>query len=208
MSDPDRPTPERTPPDPTTLTPTQRDRRRRIVEAAVDLLEHGTFDSVQMKDVAAAADVALGTVYRYFGSKEHLFAAALLAWLQRLDRRVAGRPVPGSGAAERLDAMMGLVLTAFERVPQFYRLVMVVEAADDPHAQALYRTFGAQASTTFGGPLDGLTDDEAADVVAVTNAVLAASLRAWSVGSITMDDARARMRRCIELIFSSPPSPG
>ena len=41
------------------------------------LAADGGFDAVQMRDVAAAADVALGTVYRYFSSKERLLLEAM-----------------------------------------------------------------------------------------------------------------------------------
>ena len=65
-------------PDPATLPTTQRARRERIVAAAVELLDHAEYDDVQMRDVAERAGVALATVYRYFSSKEHLYAAAIL----------------------------------------------------------------------------------------------------------------------------------
>jgi AcrR family transcriptional regulator len=68
------------PPDPETLPPAQRARRDRIVVAAIELLDAAAYEDVQMRDVAERAGVALGTIYRYFSSKEHLYAAALLAW--------------------------------------------------------------------------------------------------------------------------------
>ena len=54
------------------LARSQAARRRRVLDAALQLAAEGGFDGVQMRDVAAAADVALGTVYRYFSSKERL----------------------------------------------------------------------------------------------------------------------------------------
>ena len=39
-----------------------------------------------MRDVAREAGVALATVYRYFTSKEHLYAAALLDWASNFPR--------------------------------------------------------------------------------------------------------------------------
>lgn len=45
----------------------------RILEAAASLGVQTGFDQVQMQEVAKAADVALGTLYRYFPSKEQLF---------------------------------------------------------------------------------------------------------------------------------------
>ena len=57
----------------------QRDRRRRILDATVALASKGGFDAVQMRAVAEQADVALGTLYRYFPSKIHLLVSALAA---------------------------------------------------------------------------------------------------------------------------------
>ncbi|CAM5645252.1 hypothetical protein GCM10010261_20320 [Streptomyces pilosus] len=50
-------------------------RRERILTAAAELGAEVSYDHVQMQEVARAADVALGTLYRYFPSKTHLFAA-------------------------------------------------------------------------------------------------------------------------------------
>ena len=55
----------------------QRDRRKRILDATIALASKGGFDAVQMRAVAEQADVALGTLYRYFPSKIHLLVSAL-----------------------------------------------------------------------------------------------------------------------------------
>ena len=55
----------------------QRARRERILEAATELATEGGWDAVQMREVADRAEVALGTLYRYFPSKVHLLVAAL-----------------------------------------------------------------------------------------------------------------------------------
>ena len=62
------------------LTPVQRERRRRIIDAAMELAAEGGYDAVQMREVAARAEVALGTLYRYFASKERLLVAR---WMSR-----------------------------------------------------------------------------------------------------------------------------
>lgn len=203
-----RSTAEATPtvlPHPDSLTNAQRDRRRRIVLGALTLLEQGTYETVQVRDVALEAQVALGTVYRYFGSKEHLFAAVLVEWTEGLGRRLARRPLTGVDPAERIDAMMMQVLRAFERAPQFYGLVMAIDGTADPHARALYADFLAKTNASFSGALVGLAEADARDVLDVTNAVLAAALRSWTMGSIPIEAARRRVRRSIELIFSPPP---
>lgn len=52
-------------------------RRERILDAAVELASEGGYDAVQMREVAERAEVALGTLYRYFPSKVHLLVSAL-----------------------------------------------------------------------------------------------------------------------------------
>jgi TetR/AcrR family transcriptional regulator, cholesterol catabolism regulator len=70
----------------------QRARRERILDVAMELATDGGYDAVQMRAVADRADVALGTLYRYFPSKVHLLIAALGRTFQELQASV---PVAG-----------------------------------------------------------------------------------------------------------------
>jgi TetR/AcrR family transcriptional regulator, cholesterol catabolism regulator len=63
-------------------------RRERILDAAVELASEGGYDAVQMREVAERADVALGTLYRYFPSKVHLLVAAMGRTFQALQESV------------------------------------------------------------------------------------------------------------------------
>lgn len=51
--------------------------RGRIINAAAGLIAEIGFDDTTMEDVAAAADVSVGTVYNYFGSKGGLLLAGV-----------------------------------------------------------------------------------------------------------------------------------
>src|SRR5207244_2412704 len=75
-------------------------RRQRVIEAAMALATQGGYDAVQMRDVAATADVALGTLYRYFPSKDHLLIAAQEEWAQALRQRLAQKPPRGNTPAD------------------------------------------------------------------------------------------------------------
>ena len=47
----------------------QRERRKRILDATMAIASKGGYEAVQMRAVADRADVAVGTLYRYFPSK-------------------------------------------------------------------------------------------------------------------------------------------
>src|ERR687883_441125 len=71
-------------------TDAQRARRRRILAAAAELATEGGFDAVQMREVAERADVALGTLYRYFPSKIHLLVNVLADEMDDIHARLKG----------------------------------------------------------------------------------------------------------------------
>ncbi|MEW5535778.1 TetR family transcriptional regulator, partial [Streptomyces virginiae] len=75
--------------------------RRRILHASAQLASRGGFDAVQMREVAEAAGVALGTLYRYFPSKVHLLVATMQDQLQHMHTTLRKRPPAGDEPAAR-----------------------------------------------------------------------------------------------------------
>ena len=65
------------------------ERSRRIVAIAMELAEQGGFEAVRLRDVAANAGVALGTVYRRFRGKGDLLLAALEQLVEHHEAEVA-----------------------------------------------------------------------------------------------------------------------
>ncbi len=53
---------------------------------------------MQMRAVAERADVALGTLYRYFPSKIHLLVGALTEEFERIQEKLDRKPIPGDDA--------------------------------------------------------------------------------------------------------------
>ena len=86
------------------LVASQLRRMRRIVDAAVELAEQGGFEAVRLRDVAERSDVALGTLYKYFRSKEDILLFAFDEGVTRLEQSLAARPAVGSGPLERVTA--------------------------------------------------------------------------------------------------------
>ncbi|MEU7528183.1 TetR/AcrR family transcriptional regulator [Saccharothrix sp. NPDC042600] len=88
-------------------------RRRRIAQAACELIGHGGLEAATLRDVAARADVSLGAVQRCFRTKEQMLVFAQEHVNQRVTERararIAGSPEPGSVVTmleETLTAML------------------------------------------------------------------------------------------------------
>jgi TetR/AcrR family transcriptional regulator, cholesterol catabolism regulator len=80
----------------------QRDRRKRILDTTYALAAEGGFDAVQMRAVADQADVALGTLYRYFPSKIHLLVSALQRQFDNAVEVLNAQAIPGDTPADRV----------------------------------------------------------------------------------------------------------
>ncbi|KUH37191.1 MULTISPECIES: TetR family transcriptional regulator [Streptomyces] len=100
------------------LTARQEARRRRILQASARLAGRGGFDAVQMREVAEAAEVALGTLYRYFPSKVHLLVATMQDQLDGLHSTLRRRPPAGDTAAERVAETLMRAFRSLQREPQ------------------------------------------------------------------------------------------
>jgi AcrR family transcriptional regulator len=84
-------------------------RRERILDAAVELASEGGYDAVQMREVADRADVALGTLYRYFPSKVHLLVTAMGRTFSELSESVQTADPATSTPAERVYRVVAAV---------------------------------------------------------------------------------------------------
>jgi TetR/AcrR family transcriptional regulator, cholesterol catabolism regulator len=113
------------------LTPRQAERRQRVIEAALQLGAEGGYDAVQMRDVAQRAGVALGTIYRYFTSKDHLLAAALAEWTRELHQQVVRTPPTGWTAADRMVDVLRRACRALERQPRLAAAVIRALGSQD-----------------------------------------------------------------------------
>jgi AcrR family transcriptional regulator len=87
-----------------TMTRSQQERRRRILDATRALAIRGGYDGVQMRDVAEHADVALGTLYRYFPSKTHLLVGLMRDATSTVVDRAERRSLEGATASVACSA--------------------------------------------------------------------------------------------------------
>jgi AcrR family transcriptional regulator len=163
------------------MSSAQLDRRRRVLDAVIELVASGRVDDWGMKDVAERSGVALGTIYRYFSSKDHVAAAALLEWARTLDagRAVQRASADGDTMTERLVAILRRAVRAYQRQPAFARLVILDATSPDPFASECYAEMGASVFDTLGDALDDLDPEERRRVLEVVGAVWYQALTEW-----------------------------
>ena len=156
------------------------------------------YGDLQVKDIAEEAGVALGTLYRYFSSKDHVMAAALLRWSHGFaERATAGGR---TNAPERVAAVYTRAARAFEREPLVYGTLMQLQSSQDPHARACFTTFATRQTAAFGAALPDLSPQARTDVVNVMSAVLAEGLRGCATGSLSRAELRRRIERAADLV--------
>jgi AcrR family transcriptional regulator len=166
-----------------TLSQSQQARRDRVVQAALRLGRDGGYDAVQMRDVANGAGVALGTIYRYFSSKDHLLAAALVWWVEDLESRVNQRPPTGDTATARVLSVLRRAHRAMENEPLLSEAVVTALVSPDAGAAECQRQVTVVMNRTIGGALPShLSDAERSEMSRVLGHVWFSSLIGWVNG--------------------------
>jgi TetR/AcrR family transcriptional regulator, cholesterol catabolism regulator len=118
----------------------QRDRRKRILDATLALASKGGYEAVQMRAVAERADVALGTLYRYFPSKIHLLVSALAREFERTQEKLDRGPIPGDTSYDRMMYVLGRTTRAMQRDPLIMEAMTRAFMFADPSAASEVNT--------------------------------------------------------------------
>lgn len=189
-----------------TLTPNQRARRARILEAASELVTHKGYDGMIMRDVATLAQVSPTTLYNLYNTKDDLLLAALQEKITE-----------GWGRADAIEPDLGYP-RIMEQIRQSLR-----QTTENPEyaraiTQALFRANqGDQIlSVLFNGTEYAIRASlramqRAGELNEVCIDWLAASLVrafwsnyfAWTTGALSLDALRMETERSFLLHFAA-----
>jgi TetR/AcrR family transcriptional regulator, cholesterol catabolism regulator len=183
------------------LTVAQRERRGRIVDAGLALLAGRDYEKIQVKDVAEEANVALGTLYHYFSSKEHLFAEVLVRWAGTLRTNISRNPLRGATDAQRLTQVISRSVRAFQRQPSLARLVATLETSADPLATEILARLAHTTNDIYLEAIHDVDRATAQRIVTVVDAVLASRLRSWVAGRISITAVSDDLADAIALLL-------
>lgn len=111
-------------------------RREQIVDTAARLFGQGRYHEVRMEDIAQAAGVAKGTLYRYFDDKEDLYLGLILTASNRLFQEVDREIKKTADGEQQVSIYVEATIRFFARFPYFLELVQRIETGAAPQRLA------------------------------------------------------------------------
>ncbi|MFJ1702099.1 TetR family transcriptional regulator [Kitasatospora sp. NPDC088346] len=184
------------------LSPRQAERRRGILRASTALAARGGYEAVQMRDVAEGAQVALGTLYRYFPSKVHLLVAVMQEQLGQLHEQVGRRPPAGADPAARVAEALTTAFHALQREPRLAEaMVRALSFADrsvSHEVDEVSRLTSAIVLAAAALPGPPTADQQAA--LRVIGHTWHATLLAWLSGRASLGEVRADLHTAARLL--------
>jgi len=196
------------------LAANQLRRMRRIVDAAVDLAEKGGFEAVRLRDVAEKSDVALGTLYKYFRSKEDILLFALNEEVERLENTLVSRPETSGTERQRAVEFFRRSTRALSRRPQLARAMVRAMAAGDADTVMKLASLQLRIARLVTATLRGEAPDLAAPLDAPGSAteqavaqvlmnVWFSSLVGWAAGLHAERIVTEHVRTAVELVVAA-----
>ena len=193
---------------PTTMTDAdmgsaaQRERRKRILDATLALASKGGYEAVQMRTVAEHADVALGTLYRYFPSKIHLLVGALATEMEQIQEKLDRKPIPGETPTERMLYVLSRITRSWQRDPMLTEAMTRAFMFADPSAATEVNTVASQMVRMFTRAMhDGEPSADDIAIARVIGDVWLVALVAWVTRRASADDVNSRLELAARLLL-------
>ena len=182
----------------------QRDRRKRILDATIALASRGGFDAVQMRAVADQADVALGTLYRYFPSKIHLLVSALGREFEKAEAATRGKPIPGDTPHERVMFVLTRTTRGLQGEPHLTealtRAFMFADASVQSEIHHVGMLMTSMLTRAMHPDKPDLTDEDV-DIARVIGDVWLSALVGWVTGRTSSEDVTRQMDVAVRLLL-------
>lgn len=183
----------------------QRDRRKRILDATIQLASQGGFDAVQMRAVAERADVALGTLYRYFPSKIHLLVSALHREFERTEHTLRDKPVEGDSPADRVINTLKRTTRGMQSDPQLTEALTRAFMFADASVAAEIHQVGMLMTTMVTKAMHPEGDHELTDddiqIARVIGDVWLSALVGWVTGRSSAAETGQHIEVAVRLIL-------
>jgi len=175
------------------------ERAQSIVASAVELAEQGGFEAVRVRDIAAHAGVALGTLYKRFSSKEDILVAALEQEVGLLETFIQNNPPAGNTPLERIESFFRMITSGLTIRTKLSRAILRATATGDPllsdktgrfHGRMTKLMERSLLGTDEQRPpeLEGLDDEDLHRLSFLMAQLWWAGLVGWMGGLFTLDE--------------------
>src|SRR5215472_5234242 len=180
----------------------QRERRKRILDATLALASKGGYDEVQMRTVAERADVALGTLYRYFPSKIHLLVSGLVREFERAEEKLQRKQIPGDSRAERMIFVLNWVTKNMQREPLLTEAMTRAFMFADPSAATEVNAVAAVMEKILTGAMhEGEPTADERAIARVIGDVWLSNLVAWVTRRASANDVANHLELAARLLL-------
>jgi AcrR family transcriptional regulator len=185
------------------------DKRTRILETAIELAEKGGFDNVRLRDVAAQAEVALGTLYKRFPSKESILIDALELEAEKLEKQLSKKPMDGEDPLERILNFFDRMSRTLFRKPNLGRAVLRALTSGDEDLTEQVASFHQRitnmiVASSRGSLITSIVPEPSNDeliVAFITQQQWFAALVGWMGGLINRPMVVEQLRITLSLVL-------
>ena len=186
----------------------QRERRKRILDATLAIASKGGYEAVQMRAVAERADVAVGTLYRYFPSKVHLLVSALGREFERIDAKTDRAALAGGTPYQRLNLMVGKLNRAMQRNPLLTEAMTRAFVFADASAAGEVDHVGKLMDSMFARAMsEGEPTEDQYHIARVISDVWLSNLLAWLTRRASATDVSKRLDLAVRLLIGDGDHP-
>lgn len=184
-----------------TLAQNQAARRRRVMDAALKLAARGGFEAVQMRDVASEADVALGTLYRYFPSKEYLLVSIFAEDVDVLADEMAQHPPDCESRAARVQAVLRGAIKLLPDRQVLHAHIRALTNADPQVGELVDAANETMTSIITTAMHEGEPTKEERQIARIIQQVWVSSMMGWVAGLHDKDQILTDVLVCAELLM-------
>ena len=102
----------------------KKDTRKAIIDAAVEIFAQKGYEKATVDEIAAKADIAKGTVFYSFKTKEDIFFAIIEEGTKAFTEFVERHAAKGTNAKDRLEKAYAAAFEFFERYNSFCNVLI------------------------------------------------------------------------------------
>lgn len=167
----------------------------------MNLAAEGGYEAVQMREVADAANVSLGTIYRYFGGKDDLLLAGLAGWVHVLRHRIDPESVEEGTAAARLAEVLGQAAQAADGAPVLMGALVTALSTTDPAAVQYKLRIESEVREMIVAAIGAAPGVDAVGVSRVVGHVWLSAITRWVGGLAEAGSVEAELRHAVRMLI-------